>query len=87
MKRAGRILCILLAILAAVSLTAADQGGAVQKYLTTADIQGATGLVGVKLSDSTDHVMHFANREGHPILIAKFLTRSTRSRKRPAMVL
>ena len=66
-------LWVILIILACVGLTGADQGGTIQKFLTTADIQGATGLMGVRLSQSTERVMHFVNKEGKPILIAKFL--------------
>jgi len=67
------MLFALLAFLAAVSLTAADQGATIQEFLTVADIQGATGLAGVKLSQSTPQVMNFSNKDGMPILVAKFL--------------
>ncbi len=73
MGKAGKKLWLVLIMMAGVGFVADAQSGTIQKYLTPEDIQGATSIIGVKLSQSTDRVMHFVNREGKPILVAKFL--------------
>lgn len=61
-------------ILAGLCLAAVEQQTpTLDKYLTAADVQKVSGFPGVKISQSTARVLHFADSDGHPILVAKFL--------------